>query len=391
MKKKNWIQIMIVTGALEILSGMSAHAEATSALDLETLFYTYSQGNMVFDYYGQDYLYATWETDDYAYDGFLALEQSDFNGDGEEELLAVRIKGGLKEINGYQENQNDVIAEIYQYQGDRLQRIAQHTIAEDVLCYNADRVDVFLVNSGAGSVLCCEKKETSSIFATGQEWSFTAVAFDGTQFTEVSSALVGGSGWTEEDEAQGWNALAAVGLYPSDIITTSVADQVGNISMVNRIRRYMITDYDTVNNFLNAGTEGSMQYGETYFYSYVNEGIQNKINGEFCSVPVAEESTAVDSEYIISDIDSRYLTETDLEGLTEWEILLARNEIYARHGRIFNNEELNAYFSSKSWYEPTVAGTDFTEEYAASVFNEYEVANIGFIVQYENANGLNQF
>ena len=389
MKKR--IYKIWVTGMIGILSVAGAVISASAFPDLETLFYTYSQDNMVFDYYMDNYVYSSFELDDYNFDGLLALEQIDLNIDGIEELLVIRLKGEMQEYNGYQENENDVIAEIYQYQGDRLQRIAQYTIADRVLRYNADRVDVFWVNGVSGPVLCCEKKEIASLFANGEEWQFTAVAFDGTQFVEISSAVLEGSGWSEEEEIPVWNALAAVGLYPSDIIRTSVADQIGNLKMLNSIRRYMITEYDEINQFMSDGTEKVMQYGQTCFHSYVNEGIQNKMNGVFSKELSTKGVELQEDDYIIPGTDSRYITEADLVHLSAYDILLARNEIYARHGYIFNNEELDAYFRSKSWYIPSVSGLDFTEEYAAQVFNEYEMVNIGTIVQYENAHELNQF
>ena len=40
--------------------------------------------------------------------------------------------------------------------------------------------------------------------------------------------------------------------------------------------------------------------------------------------------------------------------------MIARNEIYARHGRKFNDSELQAYFNSKSWYKGTVNPEDFS-------------------------------
>lgn len=94
-------------------------------------------------------------------------------------------------------------------------------------------------------------------------------------------------------------------------------------------------------------------------------------------------------DYVIPDSSSRYLTEEDLAGLTEEEIFLARNEIYARHGYIFNDAALSDYFNSKSWYQPTVSGEEFTEEYAAQVFNDCEIANISTMVLYEEAHGMN--
>lgn len=87
-----------------------------------------------------------------------------------------------------------------------------------------------------------------------------------------------------------------------------------------------------------------------------------------------------DSEYILSDSDKRYLSREDLAGLTQEQCCLARNEIYARHGRIFMTAAISRYFSSKSWYSPTVSAENFRD----SVLNSYEIANIEFISDYEN-------
>ena len=57
-----------------------------------------------------------------------------------------------------------------------------------------------------------------------------------------------------------------------------------------------------------------------------------------------------DFDYILFDSDSRYVDENELLGFTKGMCRLARNEIYARHGRKFKDEELNNYFLSRSWY-----------------------------------------
>ena len=57
-----------------------------------------------------------------------------------------------------------------------------------------------------------------------------------------------------------------------------------------------------------------------------------------------------DSEYIIPDSNSRYLTESDISGLSLQQLNYAKNEIYARRGRKFDSVELQEYFGSKSWY-----------------------------------------
>ena len=78
------------------------------------------------------------------------------------------------------------------------------------------------------------------------------------------------------------------------------------------------------------------------------------------------------SKYILPDVASRYMTEEELGNLTNDQIQLAINEIFARHGRCFKMEEFDQYFRSKSWYQPDPLKTD--EEIIAE-FNDYEKAN----------------
>ena len=59
---------------------------------------------------------------------------------------------------------------------------------------------------------------------------------------------------------------------------------------------------------------------------------------------------------------------------------LGRNEIYARHGRRFLDEEIQSYFDSMPWYEGTIEPEDFKE----SVLNKYEKRNLQKIKLYES-------
>ncbi len=90
-------------------------------------------------------------------------------------------------------------------------------------------------------------------------------------------------------------------------------------------------------------------------------------------------SEQVSDDYILSESDSRYYTAEELGGLTKDELRLARNEIYARHGYIFNDTELREYFESQSWYQSTVEAAAFDN----SVLNQYEKANIDLIKSLE--------
>jgi hypothetical protein len=85
--------------------------------------------------------------------------------------------------------------------------------------------------------------------------------------------------------------------------------------------------------------------------------------------------------FILPDSSSRRLTDSDL-----WEIQddayllrLARNEIYARHGRMFDDEELSEYFMYMDWYYPEIPASDFSDD----MLSQIEKDNIKLIKKYE--------
>lgn len=72
----------------------------------------------------------------------------------------------------------------------------------------------------------------------------------------------------------------------------------------------------------------------------------------------------------------RLLTENDLYGKSDWDLRVMRNEIFARHGYIFNKPELRSYFLAQPWYKPI--------NYDVSMFlNRIEKANIEFLKRHE--------
>ena len=97
------------------------------------------------------------------------------------------------------------------------------------------------------------------------------------------------------------------------------------------------------------------------------------------------DGVTITTDYVLADSSSTYLSRSDLVGLSAQELKIARNEIYARHGRTFNDSELQAYFDSCSWYSGTVSPDDFD----ADVLNDYEVENLSTIRDYETEMGYN--
>lgn len=90
-----------------------------------------------------------------------------------------------------------------------------------------------------------------------------------------------------------------------------------------------------------------------------------------------EEDT--EGEFIFPESAERYLTDEEVSALSKEELRIARNEIYARKGRLFKDEGLQSYFDSKSWYEGTISPDAFSN----SMLNKYELANIELIQSYE--------
>ena len=68
--------------------------------------------------------------------------------------------------------------------------------------------------------------------------------------------------------------------------------------------------------------------------------------------------------------------------LTDSELRIGRNEILARHGRRFNDQTLQQYFDSKSWYNGTISPDEFDAN-LDSRLNDVERANIEIIKKYE--------
>lgn len=87
--------------------------------------------------------------------------------------------------------------------------------------------------------------------------------------------------------------------------------------------------------------------------------------------------------YVFRTSSCQYLTESDLMGLDAFTCKIARNEIYARYARLFNDPELQTYFNGKSWYDGLIEPDEFDD----SKLNEYERANLDLIIQYETDNG----
>lgn len=91
------------------------------------------------------------------------------------------------------------------------------------------------------------------------------------------------------------------------------------------------------------------------------------------------------SEYILPDSDTHAYTTSELGALSDWELFVARNEIFARHGRGFLNEDLARYFSEKSWYTQRYSPEEF--DAMSSPLSAVEKQNTETILALEQSRG----
>jgi uncharacterized caspase-like protein len=68
--------------------------------------------------------------------------------------------------------------------------------------------------------------------------------------------------------------------------------------------------------------------------------------------PVARLAPPVQSDFVLPDSSARRISRDELRGLSLDQLRIARNEIYARHGRFFRDPALAAHFARFSWYKP---------------------------------------
>ena len=87
-------------------------------------------------------------------------------------------------------------------------------------------------------------------------------------------------------------------------------------------------------------------------------------------------------DYIFPNSSSVLLTDSEVSGISKDQLRIGRNEILARHGRRFNDQTLQQYFDSKSWYNGTISPDEFDAN-LDSRLNDVERANIEIIKKYE--------
>ncbi len=81
----------------------------------------------------------------------------------------------------------------------------------------------------------------------------------------------------------------------------------------------------------------------------------------------------------IFETDKRIYTKHELLNMNPYLLEIARNEIYARNGYIFESSRLKEFFKQFSWYQEQVSRVSFSDD----MLNKYEIANRDLIKSIE--------
>ena len=130
---------------------------------------------------------------------------------------------------------------------------------------------------------------------------------------------------------------------------------------------YVRVDMDTLNQRNEDAIDTEALKQEIYRIQY---GIRYKLEGRTTA-------DIYQGDYVFPASDKRRLDADDI-GLAETTdniIQTGINEIYARHGRIFQDEEWKQYFSNKKWYRGTIEPDNFTDD----MLSEIEKENVDFL------------
>ena len=91
-------------------------------------------------------------------------------------------------------------------------------------------------------------------------------------------------------------------------------------------------------------------------------------------VSVVNKDKEAQGDYLLAS-DTQVITEVDLSKMNDTELKYAYEEIFARHGKIYSDANLEKYFNSKDWYtpDPSFSESDLTglELENANYINEY--------------------
>lgn len=173
---------------------------------------------------------------------------------------------------------------------------------------------------------------------------------------------------------------AATALVKAGIISVAVVDNKTKERVFDTDKKTEIAKDGKIKDDKSGQNQDEKSAGSNKNEKSIDESTKISETESMSSEAVTE---PVNNEYILPESSTRLLERKDLENLSAEQCRLARNELYARHGRMFDDAALQSYFESCSWYQGSIPSANFSD----TVLSEIEVKNRDFIVAYEKEKG----
>lgn len=276
--------------------------------------------------------------------GNLDFVLRDFDGDGSEELLTYDMEK--------RDGDWAVTASMYEQKDGQVQKADTKTLLEKAFSFcDSGDVRFFLKDD---KYICMDSGLSCFVIADGMQYAVKAYSYNGEKLVEMANEELQGSDFYEVGHSMteyvdqlntmGFSKTAAA-VYDRDVLRVCAADS--GITFLSKILLH----------------HSYLEEDKTWAYD------------PYAYMEFVEGEEAEDA-YVLPESNEKELSADELRDLGEDRLRIARNEIYARYGRSFQDEALAQYFQKKAWYCQS-------EPIEDEVLSETELANRDLILQAE--------
>lgn len=276
--------------------------------------------------------------------GNLDFVLRDFDGDGSEELLTYDMEK--------RDGDWAVTASIYEQKDGQVQKADTKTLLEKAFSFcDSGDVRFFLKDD---KYICMDSGLSCFVIADGMQYAVKAYSYNGEKLVEMANEELQGSDFYEVGHSMteyvdqlntmGFSKTAAA-VYDRDVLRVCAADS--GITFLSKILLH----------------HSYLEEDKTWAYD------------PYAYMEFVEGEEAEDA-YVLPESNEKGLSADELRDLGEDRLRIARNEIYARYGRSFQDEALAQYFQKKAWYCQSETIDD-------TILSETELANRDLILQAE--------
>lgn len=276
--------------------------------------------------------------------GNLDFVLRDFDGDGNEELLTYDMEK--------RDGDWAVTASMYEQKDGQVQKADTKTLLEKAFSFcDSGDVRFFLKDD---KYICMDSGLSCFVIADGMQYAVKAYSYNGEKLVEMANEELQGpdfyevghsmTEYVDQLNTMGFSKTAAA-VYDRDVLRVCAADS--GITFLSKILLH----------------HSYLEEDKTWAYD------------PYAYMEFVEGEEAEDA-YVLPESNEKELSADELRDLGEDRLRIARNEIYARYGRSFQDEALAQYFQKKAWYCQSETIDD-------TVLSETELANRDLILQAE--------